>query len=468
MSDAVDHGSISAELEGIDLGDKRLNKRCKRLIEALAVDPQLSINASCNGWNETHAAYELLDHSKTTPAKILHPHQAETLRRIQQHPVVLIPQDTTELDDTAHPAKDARCLNKRNRFGFYEHVELAVTPNGLALGVLGTQSFDRNPDSLGVPRDRRPLAIEDKESYRWLQGYRHACELQALCPKTTLVSIADREGDIYDLFVEYRDHDGPRAEFITRAQQARSTVDRDLAAGPQAFCKVLQELRESALLGTRTIELPATPKRKARQAVLELRALTITVKPPHGRAAMQPVTMNIVLVEEVGGPGDGTDVSWQLLTSLSIDTLEAAWLVVDYYRQRWTIEVYFKTLKTGCRVEAMRLETTARLKNALALYEVIAWRILYLTHLNRTNPKTPCDQVFAEHEWKSVWSVTKRIPPPLKPPTLAEFLRLLTSLGGYNNRATERPPGPLPFWLGLRRMHDLAIAFQIFKTLPES
>ena len=93
MSDAVDHGSISAELEGIDLGDKRLNKRCKRLIEALAVDPQLSINASCNGWNETHAAYELLDHSKTTPAKILHPHQAETLRRIQQHPVDLIPQE---------------------------------------------------------------------------------------------------------------------------------------------------------------------------------------------------------------------------------------------------------------------------------------------------------------------------------------------------------------------------------------
>ena len=381
MSDAVDHGSISSELEGIDLGDKRLNKRCKRLIEALAVDPQLSINASCNGWNETHAAYELLDHSKTTPAKILHPHQMETLRRIQQHPVVLIPQDTTELDYTAHPAKDARCLNKR---------------------------------------------------------------------------------------MEYRDHDGPRAEFITRAQQARSTVDRDLAAGPQAFCKVLKEVRESALLGTRTIELPATPKRKARPAVLELRALTITVKPPHGRAALQPVTMNIVLVEEVGGPGDGTDVSWQLLTSLSIDTLEAAWLVVDYYRQRWTIEVYFKTLKTGCRVEAMRLETTARLKNALALYEVIAWRILYLTHLNRTNPKTPCDQVFAEHEWKSVWSVTKRIPLPLKPPTLAEFLRLLTSLGGYNNRATERPPGPLPFWLGLRRMHDLAIAFQIFKTLPES
>ncbi len=467
MSVTLEHGSISAELDGINLGDKRLNKRCKLVIDALAVDPQLSINAACDGWNETHAAYELLDHSKATPAKILHPHQLKSLDRVRQHQVVLIPQDTTELDYTAHPPKDARCLNKQNRFGFYEHVELAVTPNGLTLGVLGTQSFDRDPDSLGVAHDRRPLPIEDKESHRWLQGYQHACELQALCPNTTLVSIADREGDIYDLFVEHRDHDGPRAEFITRAKQARSTVDRDFEAGPRVFCKVLNELRESPLLGTRTIELPATPKREARNAVLELRALTVTVKPPHGRAGMKPVAMNVVLVEEVGGPGDGTDVSWQLLTSLPIDTLEAAWLVVDYYRQRWQIEVYFRTLKTGCRVEDMRLERNARLKNALALYEVIAWRILYLMHLNRTDPDIPCNEVFAEHEWKSVWFVTKKTPPPLKPPTLAEFLRQLTSLGGYNNRATERPPGPLPFWIGLRRMHDLAIAFQIFKNLPE-
>jgi hypothetical protein len=327
---------------------------------------------------------------------------------------------------------------------------------------VGTESFDREPDSFGKTEDRRKVSIEDKESCRWLNGYRAACEIQELCPDTQVVSIADREGDIYDLFVEYHDHPGPRADFLIRAGHPRSTTQRDLAAGPNKYCKVLSEVRASPLLATRTIELPATAKRAARQACLEIRALTVTVKTPHGRGDLKPVAMNVVLVEEVGGPGDGTDVSWQLLTSLPINTVEEVLLVVDYYRQRWAVENYFKTLKTGCRVEGLRLETTARLKNALALYEIIAWRIQHLTHLNRTHPDVPCDQVFANHEWKSVWCVTKKTPPPLTPPTLAGFLRLLASLGGYNNRAKERPPGPMPFWLGIRRMYDLVLAYQTF------
>ena len=455
-------GAISEELCGIDLGDKRLNKRSQRLITSLAIDPQLSINASCEGWAETHAAYEFFDNGNVTPAKLLEPHYRATLHRMQSQAVVLIPQDTTEFDFTAHPAKDAKCLNLEQRFGFYEHVQLAVTPEGLPLGVVGTESHDREPESLGHAHDRRILPIEDKESLRWLQAYRTACELQELCPDTQVVSIADREGDIYDLYVEYRDFVGPRAELLIRGQQARSTLQPNPAMGAKAFCKVLDELRQSRLIETIKVDLLATEKRIARNACLEIRALTITVKPPHARKHLQPVTINVVLVEEVGGPGDGTDVSWQLITSLPIDTTDEVLLVVNYYRKRWLVEIYFKILKSGCNVEELKLETTARLKNALALYQIIAWRIMYLTYLNRTDPNTPCDRVFAPHEWKSVWFVTKKTSPPLKPPTLGEFVRLLTRLGGYNNRATERPPGPLPFWIGIRRMYDLALAYQTF------
>lgn len=455
-------GAISEELHGVNLGDQRLNKRSQQLIASLAIDPQLSINAACDGWDETHAAYQFLDNAKVTPDKILQPHRAATLRRMQTQPVVLIPQDTTELDYTAHPAKDAKCLNLEQRFGFYEHVQLAVTPAGLPLGVAGTESHDREPASLGHAPDRRTAAIEDKESLRWLQAYREACELQALCPATQVVSIADREGDIYDLYVEHRDHVGPRAELLVRAKQARSTLEPNPALGKHAYCKVLDEVRQSPLLTTIKIDLGATSKRAAREACVEIRALAVTVKPPHARNSMQPVTVNVVLVEEVGGPGDGTDVSWQLLTSLPIDTLEDVLLIVSYYGQRWTVEIFFKILKTGCSVEKLQLETTARLKNALALYEIIAWRIMYLTYLNRTDPNAPCDQYFAPQEWKSIWLVTKKTPPPVQPPTLAEFVRLLTQLGGYNNRAKERQPGPLPFWIGLRRMYDLALGYQTF------
>ena len=119
---------ISAELEGIDLGDKRLNERSHIIIEALAADPQASVNAACDGWTETMAAYRFFDNSNVTPEKILQPHIDATKERIKTHPVVLVVQDTTELDFTAHPADGQRCLNRANRFGFYDHTHLAITP----------------------------------------------------------------------------------------------------------------------------------------------------------------------------------------------------------------------------------------------------------------------------------------------------------------------------------------------------
>jgi hypothetical protein len=113
-------------------------------------------------------------------------------------------------------------------------------------------------------------------------------------------------------------------------------------------------------------------------------------------------------------------------------------------------------------VEDIQLETTARLKRCLAFYKIIAWRVLYLTYLNRTCPKLPCTAVFAECEWKSVWRVVTKKPLPKKTPTLSRFMELLTRLGGYNNRATEAPPGPQPLWVGLRRMTDFATAWLAF------
>ena len=142
-----------------------------------------------------------------------------------------------------------------------------------------------------------------------------------------------------------------------------------------------------------------------------------------------------------------------------IDTVEEILLVIDYYAARWTIEVFFRTLKTGCRVEEIQLEKMARVKNCLAFYKIIAWRIMSLTHLNRECPSLPCTAVFADSEWKSVWRVTTKKELPETPPTLSEFIPLLAQLGGYNNRRSESPPGPQVIWTGIRRMTDFAIAW---------
>lgn len=223
--------SIGAELATINLGHKKLNKRSVKVLETLAAQPQASINAACQGWNETIAAYRLFDHAQVSPDKILAPHYDATRARIRAQPVVLIVQDTTELDFTAHPPRDARCLNRAERRGCYDHTSLAVTPEQVALGVVGQELFDRSAESLGNTHARKSLPIEEKESYRWLQGYRLACEIARDCPETRIVSVADCEADIYDIFVagQRQEH---AADFLIRAKEDRATPERDVAAGP--------------------------------------------------------------------------------------------------------------------------------------------------------------------------------------------------------------------------------------------
>lgn len=453
---------IAAELEGIDLGDKRLDRRSVKLLEALTARPEASVNAAHEEWGDTLAAYRFFSNDNVEPEKIMRPHIEATERRMREHPVVLIAQDTTELDLSTHAPRGARCLDDEQRIGFYDHTHLAVTPNGLCLGVVGSEQFDRSPDSLGKGRERKRLPIEQKGSLRWLTGYRLACAFQGkVGGGTQIVSVADCEADIYEIFVEVGQQATP-ADFIIRARENRCTPHRDPDQKGRVFRKVMDELAQAPVRVRRTINLSQTPKRKARQADLEIRAISIELKPPDTRSDLPPVRQQFVLVREVNGPGDQTEVSWLLMTSLSIETEEDILRVVDYYVARWIVEVYFRTLKTGCKVEEIQLETLSRVKNCLAFYKIIAWRILYLTYLNRTTPELPCTSMFDDSEWKTVWRVTTKSTLPQQPPTLGEFIRLLARLGGYNDRVKDPPPGPQVLWTALRRMVDFAVAWQAF------
>ncbi len=261
------------------------------------------------------AAYRFFDNAGVSPEELLSPHREATVRRMREQPTALVVQDTTELDFTAHPPQGVRCLNRETRFGLYQHAQLAVTPDKLPLGVLATENFDRAAESLGQTDQRSTLPIEDKESFRWLKGYRLACEAAAQCPGTRIVSVADREADLYDIYVEAQEaaaRPGPRADYLIRVRTDRSTLEPDPDTGAAAYHKVRDEVRRSPLRSTQTIELAATPKRTSRTATVEIRSLTVQIKPPHARSRLPVVTANVVLIEEVGGPGDGTDVCWLL------------------------------------------------------------------------------------------------------------------------------------------------------------
>lgn len=454
---------IRNELETIDLGDERLNKRGKNVLETLWADPQASINAAHQGWTETHGAYRFFDNDLVTAEKVLQPHQEATRNRIAQHPVVLVAQDTTELDYTQHPPKGAGPLNYEKQRGFLDHSHVALTPDGLCLGVLDANIWARSDEDFGKSEERADQPIETKETYRWLEGYRLACALKQQVPSTHIVSIADAECDIYEVFVEAHECKDDAPDFVIRAGKKRCLSERDPEAGPWCHRKLQEEMNQAPVIRVRELELQRTPKRKARTAKLEIRAKRVRLKaPPRKHTTLPEVEVNVVLVREIDPPSDEEAIEWMLVTSLPIDTVEQVMHVVDFYTARWSIEVFFRIFKTGCQVEKIQLETSERLMPSLMLYKIIAWRVFYLTMLGRECPDLPCDMLFTPDEWKPVWKITREEPIPENPPSLSEFLMLLAELGGHNGRRHDDPPGPQCLWIGIRRMTDFAIAWRAF------
>ena len=328
------------------------------------------------------------------------------------------------------------------------HPLLVVTPERLPVGTLWFKIWSRR---------QRP--IEQKESVRWLEGYRQACALACRCPQTQIISVQDAEADVFELplLAQEKAARGERhAEFIIRAAQDRRT---DSAEG-----KLWAELLASPVLGPLSLRLPRREQRAARQARLDVRAKEVTVRAPRrGQGpALADLRLWAVRAKEVDPPSGSQAVEWLLLSSLPATNLEEAIQIIQGYTCRWEVEIFFRVFKTGCRVERLQFERDAELVPAFALYLIVAWRILYLTHLGRAAPKLSCAALFEPAEWKSVWVVTKQEAPPPKPPSLKELLALIACLGGYKARKGDGEPGPQVLWQGLTRVFDLALAWQAF------
>lgn len=452
--------ALAAELAAIDLGDRRLNHRAQRVAEKLGEKPTVSIPAACGGWDETKAAYRLFDHPEVTAEGVLAPHIACTEERLRAHPRVLCVQDTTELDYTSkQDIAGLGPLNDETRRGMYLHPTLALTPERVPLGLLDLYSWVREPGSLGQEKDPS-RALEEKESVRWVDGFAGVNALAEQLTDTRLTYIADREGDIYDLFVEAPCPERG-ADWLVRVQhQERLLTDgRKLRAVLDA-APVLTEV---------TFDKPASNGRPARTVHQHIKAVRVTLKAPsRPDRTLADVTVTALLAFEPNPPAGEDPLVWVLLTNLPVETPQQAIEKLAWYLCRWQIEVYFKVLKSGCRVEQLQLEKRERLEPALAFYMIIAWRVLYLTMLGRECPEMPCDTVFADEEWRAVYLVTQRQAPPDAPPSLDTMVRMVATLGGFLNRKSDGFPGPKTLWIGLQRIPDFVVALEAQRSIGES
>jgi hypothetical protein len=448
------------ELITLDTNDKRLDKRSIKILETLGGKPQLSIPAACNGWGETKAAYRLFDNDKITGEGILEPHRACTIERMKSYPIVLCIEDTSEIDYTGkNNIEGLGPLNFEARQGLYLHPMLAITPDRLCLGVLDGFNWSRKKGSLGKKKDtNRPIG--EKESARWLRGYLATCDDQEDFPETKLVYITDREGDIYEIYeaVEKR----KTAELATASWLIRGQHNRLL----EDDSYLLEAVKNTKSLGEIEFDLPHGRGRKSRRVVQKLYQKRVTLKGVRRTGGkLQDIEVTVILAREENPPSGEKAVEWFLLTNDKVETFKKVAERISWYLCRWQIEIFFKVLKSGCKIEKLQLETKERLEVALAFYMIIAWQILYLTTLGRTCPDLPCDVVFETKEWQAAYIVANRQPPPEAPPNINEMIRMIATFGGFLNRKGDGEPGVKTLWIGLQRTRDFALAIQMNEAL---
>ncbi len=450
---------VAEEMATAALGDRRLDARATCLLDRFMSQPSASLPAACRGWHETQAAYRFFDNPKVTAKKVLAPHGAATRERMAEHATVLCVQDTTELDYSGQAeTQGLGPLTYETQRGLYLHPTLAVTPDRLCLGALDALIWARDKETYGKAKDSRHKSIEEKESVRWIDGYRHVCEVADTLPGTQCVYMADRESDIYELFVEGQTQ-AHRADYLIRARHDRLVLD-ECYPGEESHLR--EELAHAPVLKEIAFELPPGHKRKHKRVVQRLKAVRVTLKPPHRSAGekLESMEVTVLLAEEIQPPKGEQAVTWILVTNLAVTTAEQAIEKMQWYLCRWQIEIYFRILKSGCKIEKLQLESTERLEPALALYMIVAWRVLYLTMLGRECPDLPCDLVFETKEWQAVYLVSTRTPPPDKPPPLNSILRMVACFGGFLDRKCDGEPGPQTIWIGLQRSRDFVLALE--------
>lgn len=456
------------ELDGVALGDKRLNWRLQDVAGKLAAKPRAPINQASEDWANSKAAYRLFANKKVTAEKILLPHQNQTQARMERENIVLAVQDTTYLNYTQHSSKkQAGPIGSTALQGYVMHKTLALNEKGLPLGLLSQTIWARSEKEGNLSdweKQNRP--ITEKESYKWLTAFETCSQFRP--SGGVMVSICDREADIYELFVAAQAEleasvlDGGVHYLLVRATQDRSLENDPLAK------KLCAKVKGQRVAGHLQVHIPARYKEPARIAEVAVRYKTVTFKAPYRSKKMTttplpPVTLTAISVVEETPPADVEPLNWLLLTNYSVTSLTDAVTCIKWYRCRWHIEVYFKVLKSGCTVEDCRLETNDRLFPYLALMSIIAWRLYWLTHINRHHPDEPCTLVLANHEWQALYATIHRTTSmPQHLPSVGQVIRWIAQLGGFLGRKGDGDPGVTTIWRGWVRLQDKADTWLLF------
>ncbi len=450
-------GWVRREFGGAKLGDHRLSERLLHLAGAFYAQPQANIPQACGSAAAAKAAYRFFDNKRVTMDALLEPHHQATIDRIRHESLVLLAQDTSSLNYAGRPGMTGigPISNAvEGPQGIEMHSVLAFRPDGLPLGILDVECWARDPAEFGKRKQCNAKPIEEKESFKWLRALGPISAAAKACPSTRIVTLADREADIYEYMLEARECG---LDVVLRAKEKYRSLRSD--GGLQYLWP---HILLCPLAATIELAVPRRARQPARVATLTLRFTVADLKPPQNKPDLPPLRMWVVLAREEAPPPDTEALEWMLLTSVPVNSITDAIERIQWYAARWGIEVFHRILKSGCQIEQRQLGTADRLEACLAIDAVVAWRIHHLTFLGRVTPDLPCTAVFEDDQWKAITVFRTRKTPPETPPSLRAMIRMVAQLGGFLARTRDGEPGSQVLWRGLQRMDDITIAFRSY------
>jgi len=451
-----------------EFGRCRLGGRLTQRLLTIARDfwnrPMAKIPEASGSATKTQAAYRFLAHDDVRFETLMQPHYAASEQRISElaeGAVVLVPQDTTSLNYTGLPATVGLGpigTTVDGAQGLHLHSSLAVTAQGVPLGFLDAQCWVRDREAFGKKAQRHELPIEQKESYRWIKSYQAVAAVQKRNLHLKLVSVGDREADIYELFAEAaRDPAGPK--LLVRAKHNRKVQDES--------ARLFETIQAQPIAGYQSVHIARHKDRPAREAELAIRFAALTLCAPPDKPQLPAIALWVVLAREEDAPTGAEPIEWLLLTTVAVENFEQACERVAWYTQRWNIEVFHRTLKSGCLIEDRQLGEVERLEACLAIDMVVAWRIFYLVKLGREVPDVPCDAFYDTDEWQvlvanhnSKHSAKNHLPSD-PPPPLREANRMVAKLGGFLGRKSDGEPGTETLWRGLQRLDGMTEGWRL-------
>ena len=461
---------VADSTAGAEFGDLRLSRRLEIILRGAVSAPSASFPAVCASAAQLEGTYRFLNNPKVTAAAILEPHFIATAARVARCERVIVPHDSTQFAFGPVPRGDLDRVGRGTTYGFNAHVSMAVSGDGerTPLGVLAVSPYNRK---FGVTRARPTDSKKNADNVmlRWSAHVKLVRERLGTAAKC-VIHVMDREADDYLLL----------AELVAAGDRfvIRQAVDRRLqrnAAEP----KVRSVVAAAPLVVKRTVNLSARrkptkkkhatrhPLRCEREAVLEVRASRVSIPRTRSAGGSTPQTLglNLVEVSERHPPQGETPVEWWLWTNEPIESAEEILAVVDAYRARWTIEEYFKALKTGCRMEERQLESKHALQNALALFVPVAWRLLLLRHIARVAPEASARLPLTELQLRGLRGYMEQKRKISLPEALSarEAMLAIAAIGGHIKNNGD--PGWMVLGRGFDRLLDIELGMSLALNL---